>query len=600
MTDKYRAHGVIREDRPDGSILLRSKGELGPISDRVTDWLDHWAEKTPEAVFLAERSGPGWREVTFSQARDLARGIAAGLLDLGLGPDAPILIISGNSVNHGLLALGAQYIGAPIVPVAEQYALIPAARGQIDFVAGVVHPGAVYAEDGEALAEVLARDVFEGVHKLVGQGAAPGTRTLADLAKTGGDITSAAAKVGPDTVAKILMTSGSTSSPKGVPTTHRMMCVNQAQIAYSMPFLTARPPVIVDWLPWNHVFGGSHNFNMMLANGGALYIDGGKPTPALVGKTLENLRLKTGTMTFNVPLGFAMIRDELKRDAELRGRYFAELDMLFYAGASLAQDVWTDLENMAREVRGDMPLFTSSWGLTETAPSHLLQHQPTDRSGVIGVPMPGSEVKLIPDADMRCEVRVRGPNVFTGYLDSPEQTAEAFDEEGFFKTGDAMFFVDPANPDLGMKFDGRISEEFKLVSGTWVRAATLRLDMLASLGEVVSDVIVTGADRADIGLFIIASAAMASAEDATDMDGGLRIPSMEGDIRRKLAAIGGSTSTRIARAMILSEPLSMADGEVTAKGSINFKKVLKRRADLLDRLYDDNDPATILIGKPAS
>jgi feruloyl-CoA synthase len=570
---------------------------LGPVTSRTTDWLETWAENTPSAIFLAERSGNGWRELSFSEVRDQARAIAGGLLGLGLGQGTPILIVSGNSVNHGLLALAAQYIGAPIVPIAEQYALIPAAHAQIDFVADLVTPGAVYAEDGDALADVLSRGVFDGVHKLITRGAGAGLISLSQLAKTGGDISTANALVGPRTVAKILMTSGSTSAPKGVPTTHEMMCVNQAQVAYGLPFLQARPPVILDWLPWNHVFGGSHNFNLMLANGGSLYIDAGKPVPHLVGKTLENLKLKTGTMAFNVPLGFAMIRDALKADAGLARRYFEELDMLFYAGASLAQDVWEDLENMARDARGDMPLFTSSWGLTETAPAVLLQHQPTDRSGVIGVPLPGIEVKLVPDDDLRCEVRVRGPNIFTGYLNDPDQTEEAFDDEGFFKTGDAMYFVDPSDANFGMKFDGRISEEFKLVSGTWVRAAGLRLEVLAILGDTVSDVIITGADRENIGVFLIPSANIRASEGVTELSGGMRAPFHEVELQRKLAAVGGSSSTRIARVMILSEPLSMADGEITAKGSVNFKKLLNRRMDLLERLYDDNDPATILIEK---
>lgn len=597
MNAKYRAHDVIREDRADGSILLRARDPLGPVAAKTTDWLETWAAKTPDAIFIAERSGAGWREVSYVQAREKARALAGGLLDLGLTSETPILILSGNSIDHGLLALAAQYIGVPIVPLAEQYALIPAARSQIDYVAGLVKPGAVFAEDGDALADVLTRDVFASVHKLVSRG--KGT-SLAELTKISGAIDGVNALVTPDTVAKILMTSGSTSSPKGVPTTHKMMCVNQAQLAYSLPFLTTRPPVIVDWLPWNHVFGGSHNFNMMLANGGALYIDGGKPVPHLVGKTFENQRLKSGTITFNAPLGFAMIRDELKKDKDLRQRYFSELDMLFYAGASLAQDVWTDLEDMARDVRGEMPLFTSSWGLTETAPAHLLQHQPTDRSGVIGVPMPAGEVKLIPDADMRCDVRVRGPNVFAGYLNNPEQTAEAFDEEGYFKTGDAMFFVDPENPNLGMKFDGRISEEFKLQSGTWVRAAAVRLDVLNKLGDTVADVVITGADKKDIGLFIVPSAAMRAADDLAEVDGCLRVASMEAALRATLASIGGSSSTRIARALILSEPLSMGDGEITAKGSVNFKKLLARRASLLERLYDDADPVTILIPKAST
>lgn len=595
MTSRYRAHDVIREDRADGAILLRARAPLGSVARRTTDWLDNWADGTPGAVFLAERSGAGWREACFAEVRDRARAIAGGLLGLGLGPDRPILIVSGNSVDHGVLALAAQYVGVPVVPLAEQYALIPAARGQIDFAASVIRPGAVFAGDGDAMAEVLARPVFDGVAKLTGRGGGPGVHLLDDMARAGGDISEAHARVGPETVAKILMTSGSTSAPKGVPTTHRMMCANQAQIAYGLPFLTARPPVILDWLPWNHVFGGSHNFNMMLAHGGALYIDGGKPTPQLIAVTLENLALKTGTMAFNVPVGFAMIRDALARDAALRRRYFADLDMLFYAGASLPQDVWTDLEAMARDVRGEMPLFTSSWGMTETAPAHLLQHQPTDRSGVIGVPLPGQEVKLLPDADGRCEVRVRGPNVFSGYLREPEATATAFDDEGFFRTGDAMVFVDPDDASLGLRFDGRISEDFKLQTGTWVRAAALRLEVLAALSGLVADVVVTGADRREIGLLLIPGAALRDAPDATEARGALCVPSAAVRICLALARPGGSSSTRVARALILAEPPSIAEGEITAKGNLNIRKLLSRRADLLDRLYDDSDPATMLI-----
>jgi feruloyl-CoA synthase len=595
MPTTYRAHDVICETAGDGAVLLRARAPLGAVADKTTDWLDHWADTTPDAVFLAERSGAGWREVTYVAARAQARALAAGLLDAGLDGSTPLMIVSGNSVDHGLLALGAQYVGIPIVPVAEQYALISEARGQIDHVAALVKPGAVFAEDGAALADVLDGSAFEGTVKLVSHGGAPGTRSLPDLARAGGDIAAAAARVGPDTVAKILMTSGSTSAPKGVPTTHRMMCVNQAQIAYGLPFLAARPPVIVDWLPWNHVFGGSHNFNLMLAHGGALYIDGGKPVPHLIGKTLENLALKTGTMAFNVPQGFKMIRDALKAEPDLAHRYFAELDMLFYAGASLAQDVWADLEAMARAARGEMPLFTSSWGLTETAPAHLLQHQPTDRSGVIGVPLPGAEVKLVPDADRRFEVRVRGPNVFLGYLNDPGQTAKAFDEDGYFRTGDAMVFVDAADPNMGMRFDGRISEEFKLASGTWVRAAKLRLEVLAALGEDVADVVITGADRGDIGVLIVPGAGLRGAQDAQEDAGALVVPGFSGVLVKKLEGLGASGSTRVARAMVLSEPLSMAEGEVTAKGSINFAKLLVRRAGILERLYDDADAATILL-----
>ncbi|MCG6901172.1 MAG: feruloyl-CoA synthase [Rhodobacter sp.] len=590
----YLPHDVTREDRADGAIILRARQPLGKVAMRTTDWLDHWAQATPDAVFLAERSGAGWREVTYSSARDTARALAGGLLGLGLGPDRPVMVISGNGVDHGLLALAAQYVGIPLVPVAEQYALIPAARPQLDFVAGLTRPGLIYAEDGAALEGVFQREAFAGTHKLVSRNPGTGELSVDELIRQGGDISAAHAAVGADTVAKILMTSGSTSAPKGVLTTHRMLCTNQTQIAQALPFLKTRPPRIVDWLPWNHVFGGSHNFNMMLANGGALYVDSGKPVPGLVDRTIENLRLKTGTITFNVPVGFAKLRDVMREDKALRRAYFEELDMLFYSGASLPQDVWADLEAMAREVRGEMPLFTSSWGLTETAPAAILQHEPTDRSGIVGVPLPGVDVKLIPDDDLRCEVRVAGPSVFAGYLHDPARTADAFDDEGYFCTGDAMKFVDPDNINLGLRFDGRISEEFKLLTGTWVRAANLRLDVLGALGPLAGDVIVTGADRSEIGVMIVPSPALRAAVAAAD-PGALWSVGAAADIRRALAPIGTGSSTRIARALILAEPPQIAEGEITAKGNLNFRKLLTRRADLLDRLYDDADPATILI-----
>ena len=595
MSSNYRPHEADCKRDAYGSLCLMCSADLGPYPERTTDWLEKWASRTPDAVFLAERSGAGWREVTYGEARENALGIAAGLLDAGLGGSHPILILSGNSVNHGLLALAAQYIGVPIVPLAEQYGLIPDAHAQIDYVANLVRPGMVFAEDGDRLAQVLNRDIFSETLKLVCKGNSAGALRMDDLARQAEDLASHSEKVGPETIAKILMTSGSTSSPKGVPTTHRMMCANQAQISYALPFLAERPPVIVDWLPWNHVFGGSHNFNMMLANGGALYIDDGKPTPQLVPRTLENLRLRTGTMAFNVPVGFAMIRDELKQDRGLRQQFFEQLDMLFYAGASLPQDVWSDLEKMAREIRGDMPLFTSSWGLTETAPAVLLQHQPTDQSGVIGVPLPGCEVKLIPDEDMRCEVRVKGPNIFSGYFNDVDGTAQAFDEDGYFKTGDAMVFVDPKDPNQGMKFDGRISEEFKLLTGTWVRAATLRLEVLTALGDLASDVVITGADRLDIGVMIVPSAKLRATEGATECKGILRVAGHTEILKDVLAGIGGSNSTRIARALVLADAPSVATGEITAKGSLNTKRILAQRASLLERMYDDQDKEVIRL-----
>lgn len=593
MDSKYRPHAVLREDRADGSIVLRSAYDMSPVASKTGDWVDAWAEKAPDRVFIAERSGEGWREVSYAETRQQVRAIAASLLARGMGPDTPILVISGNGVDHGLLTLAAQYIGVPTVPLAEQYALIPGARPQLIHCADVIKPAMVYAVDGAQFAEALSLDLFDGVEKVVSTNAAPGMTTFDELLKgDGADVDAAAAQVTPDTIAKYLMTSGSTSHPKAVITTQRMMCANQAQILDALPFLGTRPPKIVDWLPWNHVFGGSHNFNMMLANGGSFYIDAGKPVPHLVGKTIENNRDHSATLAFNVPVGFAMLRDAMKEDRALRESYFRNLDMLFYAGASLPQDVWRDLEDMARDVRGDVPLMNSSWGLTETAPACLIQHEPTTMSGIVGVPMTGVDIKMIPDADMRCEIRVRGPNIMPGYLNDPDKTAEAFDEEGFFITGDAMKFVDPGDLTKGLRFDGRISEDFKLMSGTWVRAANLRLEVLAELGGLAQDVVICGADKAEIGLLVFPSAA--SAAMGEDQDGALVGDALRQAIGEKLAARHGhGSAARIARAMVLTEMPSIGDGEITAKGNLNFRKVLSRRAALYDRLWDDADPAVI-------
>ncbi|WGW02375.1 feruloyl-CoA synthase [Tropicibacter oceani] len=594
---KYAPHKVEREDRADGTILLRSGYAMGPVVAKSGDWVDGWAARTPEAVFLAERAGAGWREVTYCALRRDVRAIAASLLARGMGADTPIVMISGNGVDHGLLVLAAQYVGIPTVPLAEQYALIPAANAQLRHCAELVRPAMVFADDGARFGDALALDCFDGVEKVVSTHPGADMVEFADLlaGQDGPQVDAAAARVGPDTVAKYLMTSGSTSHPKAVMTTQAMMCANQTQIADALPFLRERPPVIVDWLPWNHVFGGSHNFNMALANGGSLYIDGGKPVPALVGKTIENNRLKSGTLAFNVPVGFAMLRDAMKEDAALRESYFRDLDMLFYAGASLPQDVWRDLEDMARAVRGDVPLMNSSWGLTETGPACLIQHEPTTMSGIVGVPLTGVEIKLIPDAEMRCEVRVRGPNIMPGYLNDPEKTAQAFDDEGFFITGDAMKFVDPEDMTKGMRFDGRISEDFKLLSGTWVRAANLRLEVLAELGPLAQDIVICGADKSEIGVLIFPGPlAQELAGPGAGDRGALVSPALQAEISARLAARQGhGSASRIARALVLAEQPSIGDGEATAKGNLNFRKILTRRADLYRRLYDDADRAVI-------
>lgn len=589
---KYRAHNARREDRADGSVLLTSEWPLGEVARCATDWLEAWAGAAPDRVFIAERSGAGWREVTYAQALEVVRAIASNLADRGMSAKTPILIISGNSVDHALLTLAAHYIGVPTVPVAEQYALIPAAHPVLERVAAMIKPGMVYADDAARYGPALDLSVFDGVEKLVSAHVPDEATAFESMTQSKGDVSSLNAAVGPDTIAKYLLTSGSTSHPKGVLTTQAMMCTNQAQLKAILPFLADHPPILLDWLPWNHVFGGSHNFNLVLSNGGSLYIDNGKPVPALAQHTMDNLRMVSPTIAFNVPVGFAMLRDAMREDTALRQQYFQNLDMLFYAGASLPQDVWADLEDMAREVRGEMPLFNSSWGLTETAPAALIQHEFTHQSGIIGVPLPEVTVKLVPlDEANRFDVRVKGATITPGYLDDPEKTAEAFDDEGYFITGDAMRLVDPGDVNKGMRFDGRIAEEFKLSTGTWVRAAGLRMEVLGKLKGLAVDVVITGADRREVGVLIIPAASVS--EGALNADGAL-ISDKAAEIAARLKPDASEGSAHaIRRAMVLAEPPSMADGEVTAKGNLNFRKLLLQRKALVDRLYAEADPAVI-------
>ena len=601
-TSNFKPHDVSGEQRSDGTLLLRSNAEMGDVVDTSADWLHRWSDEAPERIFLAERSGAGWREETYQSTLQKVRAIAASLLARGMGPDTPILIMSGNGVDHGLLTLAAHYVGVPTAPIAEQYALIPAARERLEHAISLVKPRMAYVVDADKFAHAITIDALAGVEIVASDvGSQSGVTGMDTLMQgdSGVDIDAARGQVTPDSVVKILMTSGSTSAPKGVMTTQRMMCVNQTQIADSLPFLTERPPSVVDWLPWNHVFGGSHNFNMMLANGGSFYIDDGKPLKGLFDRTVENLKMVTGSLVFNVPVGFGMLLQALKSDQDLRQRFFQDLDMIFYAGASLPQDIWQGLEQMALDVKGEVPLMTSSWGLTETAPATMIQQEPTDRSGVIGVPMSGVTLKLVPEEDGRYEVRAKGPNIMPGYYNDPQKTAEAFDGEGYFVTGDAMVFVDPDNMNAGMRFDGRISEDFKLLTGTWVRATALRMSLLGHFAPLAADLVITGQDKSDIGVLIFPNkeAIEAAGHALDDVDGMLSDPSLLNALRDRLAAwnaANASSSTRIARAAFFAEPASLVDAEITAKGNLNFRKVLQRRSAILDHLYNGSHDAVIV------
>ena len=577
-------------------MIMSSGLTLDPVVQNTGEWLHRWAAETPDAVFLAERSGPGWNKLKYGDALSQVQSVAAGLLDHGVGPGEKIIILSGPGIKHGILKLAAQYIGVATVPVAEQYSLIPDAQPRLIHIAEKICPAMVFAEDAEKFARGLALPQFDNALKVVGGLAGTGMITFERLLASTTDISAARDTVTPQTLAKILFTSGSTSTPKGVPQTHHMMCVNQNQYSGCLPFLKARPPVILSWLPWNHVFAGNSNFNMALAFGGALYLDTGKPVKGLFDTTLENLRMVKPTMSANVPVGYAMLVEAMREDAQLRHNFFADLDFIFYAGASLPADVWQGIEELAMIELGRVPMLTSSWGMTETAPMALMHYEGNATSGMIGIPGPELEARLLPIDDNRYELRVRGPNVMEGYYEEPEKNAETFDDEGFMKTGDAVCFADPDRLESGLQFDGRIGEDFKLLSAVWVQSARLRLGAMPALAGLAQDIVITGENRTDLGLLVFPDPQLGlhAGDDGTIQDA--HYCAKIRSVLAKLAETATGSSNRIVRAIVLGEPPSVKAHEITAKGNLNNNAVLRHRAGFVERLYDDSDPATIQIG----
>lgn len=577
-------------------MIMSSGLTLDPVVQNTGEWLHRWAAETPDAVFLAERSGPGWNKLKYGDALSQVQSVAASLLDHGVGPGEKIVILSGPGIKHGILKLAAQYIGVATVPVAEQYSLIPDAQPRLIHIAEKICPAMVFAEDAEKFARGLALPQFDNALKVVGGLAGTGMITFERLLASTTNISAARDTVTPQTLAKILFTSGSTSTPKGVPQTHHMMCVNQNQYSGCLPFLKARPPVILSWLPWNHVFAGNSNFNMALAFGGALYLDTGKPVKGLFDTTLENLRMVKPTMSANVPVGYAMLVEAMREDAQLRHNFFADLDFIFYAGASLPADVWQGIEELAMIELGRVPMLTSSWGMTETAPMALMHYEGNATSGMIGIPGPELEARLLPIDDNRYELRVRGPNVMEGYYEEPEKNAETFDDEGFMKTGDAVCFADPDRLESGLQFDGRIGEDFKLLSAVWVQSARLRLGAMPALAGLAQDIVITGENRTDLGLLVFPDPQLGlqAGDDGTIQDA--HYCAKIRSVLAKLAETATGSSNRIVRAIVLGEPPSVKAHEITAKGNLNNNAVLRHRAGFVERLYDDSDPATIQIG----
>ncbi len=565
------------ERRADGAIVLRSPQPLGAYERNVGEWLVKWAREVPERVFLAERAGESWRRVAYAQALDAARRIGQALLERGLGPDKPVAILADNSVDHGLLTLGAMHVGVPVAPISPAYSLMSKDFAKLRQIFELLRPGLVWTDGSQKFAPALAA---------LGAQATP-IGALLDK-DAGARIDEAFARVGEDTVAKVLFTSGSTGMPKGVINTQRMLVSNQQMLAQVWPFLEDRVHTIVDWLPWNHTFGGNFCFNVILRNGGSLYVDGGKPAPGLIETTAQNLAEIPPTMYFNVPRGFDLLMPMLESDAALRRNFFRDLDMVFYAGAALPQNLWERLEKLALAEKDGELAMISSWGSTETAPSAAAVHYPIERAGVIGLPNPGCELKLVPAAG-KLEVRVRGPNVMPGYYRREDLTRAAFDEEGYYRIGDAMKFADPAAPEKGLVFDGRVAEDFKLSTGTWVHVGALRVKLIAAGNPVILDAVITGHDRNEVGALLFLSPAV------KDL-GPEAVRSRIAGALQALAAEGGS-STHPTRALVLAEPPSIDAGEITDKGYINQRAVLERRAALVETLHArPAGPAVITAG----
>lgn len=585
---------VAAQQRADGTTLVGSTLALGAYPRSIVDALEQWAAKTPDTVLVADRDGDGWRKLTYAQVLARIPSLAQALLDAGLSPERPLMIVSGNEIEHLLLGLAAMWVGVPYAPISPAYSLVSTDFGKLKHVAGLLAPGLVYASDGATFERALGAAVPDV--PLIVRRNPPANRTsrlFDDLLATAvsPSVAAAHATISPDTVAKILFTSGSTGLPKGVITTNRMMACNQEMIRSALAFFEDEPPILLDWMPWNHVAGGSHNTGIAIYNGGTFYIDDGVPAPGRFAATVRNLKDVQPTFFTNVPKAYEYLVAALEDDPEARHSFFARLRLIQYAGASLSQHVLDGLDRMAHRELGERVMIIAGYGSTETAPFAFTTTWPVEHAGHIGLPAPGIEVKLVPN-DGKVELRLRGPNVTPGYWREPQLTAKAFDAEGFYRIGDAVRPVDPADVNKGFIFDGRVSEDFKLATGTWVNFAGVRAAAIAACAPLVRDVVLTGLDRNFIGALIFpdldACARLAGLPTETDAETIVTHPSVRGRLREGLTALAQratGSSNHIARALVMAAPPDIDKGEVTDKGSINQRAVCAARAELAEALY---------------
>jgi feruloyl-CoA synthase len=582
---------AVRQDLGGGAFVLRSPEPLQPHARCVGEWLEHWAATTPAAAAFAEPAPQGgWVTLDWRTLRQRVGAVAQALLELDLPAGRPVAVLSDNSLDHLVLELACMHVGRAICPITSGYSRL--AQGDYSRIHGILQtldPALVYAHDAATYAPALVGApitpravVFsQGAESACAAGAAPAYpfgRLLA--ARETPAVAAAFANVGPDTHAKYLLTSGSTGHPKVVVNTQRMLTANQQMLKQTLRFLDREKPVLLDWLPWSHTFGGNHNKFLVMRSGGTMHIDDGRPLPGLVDKTIAHLRQVQPTLHFNVPKGYDMMLPALEADLELARRFFGRLRMVFYAGAGMPQATWQRLEAVAAKVRDvatDPVWFTTSWGSTETAPANTFAHWKLDRAGVIGLPMPGVEIKFVPNGG-KLEMRLRGPNIFPGYRGNDEATKAAFDEEGFYRIGDAGHLQDEADPASGIVFNGRVAEDFKLTSGTWVSVGTLRLHLVTALAPLAQDAVITGHDRNEIGALVFLTEAARRLPEA-------EVRAQVKAALQRIRAEGGGSSHTPARVLLLPDAPSMAAGEITDKGYINQRLTLQRRAADVEALY---------------
>jgi feruloyl-CoA synthase len=590
-----------------GALHMRSLEPLADYPPRLLDRLVHWAKVRPEQTFIAARQADGeWRRVSYAQMLDSVRAIAQSLLSYGLSAEKPLVLLSGNDIEHLQLAFGALYAGIPYCPVSPAYSLLSQDFAKLRHVCDLLQPGLVFVSDAAAYQRAIDA-VLPAQTPLItvrGQIAGRNQVSFASLLEQpgGAEVEAAFAGTGPDSIAKFLFTSGSTKLPKAVVTTQRMLCSNQQMLLQTFPVFGEEPPVLVDWLPWNHTFGGSHNVGIVLYNGGSFYLDDGKPTAQGFAQTLRNLKEVSPTAYLTVPKGWEELASALEQDAELREIFFKRISLFFFAAAGLSQSVWDRLDRISEQHCGERIRMMAGLGMTEASPSCTFTTGPLSMAGYVGLPAPGCEVRLVP-VDGKLEGRFRGPHIMPGYWRSPQQTLEAFDPQGFYCSGDALKLADPQDPQLGLMFDGRIAEDFKLSSGVFVSVGPLRSRAVLEGSPYVQDLVVTAPDRECLGALVFArmfecrrlSGLAASASDAQVLASAPVREWFAGWLQRLNREATGNAS-RLEWIALLDEPASIDRGEITDKGSINQRAVLQWRAEQVEALYRGLDPAILRAG----